>query len=131
MDVTAIDNIFINKTRNYTIRPFINGLSDHDAQLILLNNVILEEQACETQLIRKINNYTIAEFQLKLSYENWNKIFVANDVNTLFNNFHNTYLRIFNSCFTKKKINSKENYNPWMTKGIRVSWGRDDDDDFI
>jgi hypothetical protein len=88
----------------------------------LLNNVILQEQACETQLIRKINNYTIAEFQLKLSYENWDEIFVENDVNISFNNFHNTYLTIFNSCFTKKNINSKQTYNPWMTKGIRLSY---------
>jgi hypothetical protein len=109
--VTVIDEIFINKKRNYTIRPFIDGLSDHDAKFILLNNVILQEQACETQLVRKINNYTVAKFQLKLSYENWDEIFVESDVNTLFNNFHSTYLRIFNSCFSENKINSKQNYN--------------------
>jgi hypothetical protein len=28
---TAIDNIFIARTKNYTIYPFINGLSDHKA----------------------------------------------------------------------------------------------------
>jgi len=31
--ITVIDNIFINKSKNYTINPFINGLSDHDGQL--------------------------------------------------------------------------------------------------
>jgi len=34
-----IDNGFINKSRNFTISPFINGLSDHDQQLIKLNNI--------------------------------------------------------------------------------------------
>jgi hypothetical protein len=35
---TAIDNIFIDKIKNmdYTIIPITNGLSDHDAQIILL-----------------------------------------------------------------------------------------------
>jgi exonuclease III len=120
--VTAIDNIFVNMSRNYTISPFINGLSDHDTQLINLKDVMLPKQACETQLIRKINNHTIAKFQLKSSYENWDEIFVEDDVNTLFNTFHNIYLRIsLYSCFTKKKINSKQNNNSWMTKGIRIS----------
>jgi len=32
----AIDNIFINKVKyeNYSIHPLVNGLSDHDAQII-------------------------------------------------------------------------------------------------
>jgi hypothetical protein len=89
--VTAIDNIFVNMSRNYTISPFINGLSDDDGQLINLTDVMLAKQACETQLIRKINNHAIAEFQLKLSYENWDGIFVENDVNNLFNTFHNIF----------------------------------------
>jgi len=35
---TAIDNIFIDTSKmgNYTISPIINGLSDHDAQIITL-----------------------------------------------------------------------------------------------
>jgi hypothetical protein len=39
--ITARDNSFINKSRNYTISLFINGLSDHDGQLIILNNIII------------------------------------------------------------------------------------------
>jgi hypothetical protein len=33
-----IDNIFIDNRRNYAIKPCINGLSNHDAQLITLSN---------------------------------------------------------------------------------------------
>jgi hypothetical protein len=29
--ISATGNIFIDKTSNYTISPFINGISDHDA----------------------------------------------------------------------------------------------------
>ena len=37
---TAIDNIFIDTSKmgNYSISPIINGLSDHDAQLITLHS---------------------------------------------------------------------------------------------
>lgn len=31
---TAIDKIYIHKTRNYTINPVINGLSDHDCNVL-------------------------------------------------------------------------------------------------
>jgi len=51
----AIDNIFVDKSRNYTVRPLINGLSDHDAQLIVFSNVIIPNKASETYLIRNIN----------------------------------------------------------------------------
>jgi len=33
---TAIDNIFLTRTKNYIINPHINGLSDHEAQIIIL-----------------------------------------------------------------------------------------------
>ena len=41
---TAIDNIFIDtyKFINYTVSPLHNGLSDHDAQLLIINDVNLQ-----------------------------------------------------------------------------------------
>ena len=38
--VSAIDNTFIGKVKyeNYSIHPLVNGLSDHDAQIITINN---------------------------------------------------------------------------------------------
>jgi len=41
----------------------------------------------------------MSHFAVNLSYENWDNIFVEEDVNTAFNNYLNTYLRIFNSSF--------------------------------
>jgi hypothetical protein len=116
---TAIDNIFIDITRNgnYAICPLVNGLSDHDAQIMKLNNINVIRQSSETKTLRNFNKYSITEFQIKLSYDN---IFGENDVNTIFNNFLNTYLRIFNSRFTKK-IQFKRNGNTWMTKGMKTS----------
>lgn len=36
---TLLENIFIDNTICYTIKLCINGLSDHDAQFIIFNNV--------------------------------------------------------------------------------------------
>jgi exonuclease III len=59
---TAIDNIFVNKRNNYTIKPYINELSNHDAQLLTLNDLV--QPVCITKpiYIRNINKLTTAEF---------------------------------------------------------------------
>jgi exonuclease III len=41
--ISAKGNIFIDKTRNFTTSPFMNGTSDHDAQVITLNNIFLQK----------------------------------------------------------------------------------------
>jgi len=38
---TAINNIFITRTKHYIINPDINGLSDHEAQIIMIENIVL------------------------------------------------------------------------------------------
>ena len=37
--VTLIDNIFIDNRRFYTLKPCLNGLSDHDGQILTLLNL--------------------------------------------------------------------------------------------
>ena len=46
---SAIDNIFIDITRlnNHQVFPLINGLSDHDVQIIILN--VLQNKPHEHQ----------------------------------------------------------------------------------
>jgi len=55
------------------------------------------------------------------SYENWDDVFQGNDVNEIFNNFHNTYLRIFHTSFPIKKIYKLPKTKPWLTNGIKTS----------
>ena len=61
---SAIDNIFINtfKFSNFSLYPIINGLSDHDAQSIILRNIL--EQHCNTYIYfnRKIDKFSIVDF---------------------------------------------------------------------
>ena len=94
---TAIGIVFINTFTigKYDLYPLINGLSDHDTQLLILNTGQRAEKECYTYIKRKINKYTIAYFQLKLSYETWEQEFDGSDVNKIFNSFLNTFLRIY------------------------------------
>jgi len=118
---TLIDSIFIDNRRHYTIKPHINALSDHDAQLITLNSFSLPLSNTEPSYIRNINKNTTAEFQLQLSWEQWGNIFGNNNVNDMFNNFLNTYLRCYYSSFSKKEMKSNVTQNEWITKGIKIS----------
>jgi hypothetical protein len=43
--VSPINNISIDKTRNYTVRPFINSMSNHDTQVITMNNIFFTEMS--------------------------------------------------------------------------------------
>jgi hypothetical protein len=55
------------------------------------------------------------------SYENWEDVFLEANVNTIFNNFLNTFLRIFYACFPVKKSQYSLKHKPWLTNGIRIS----------
>jgi len=63
----------------------VNGLSDHDAQLLELNvgNLKNNKNKNQTLTIRKIDLFTINEFKDKLSREPWQNVFDNNnrDVN--------------------------------------------------
>jgi len=117
----AVDNIFIDKV-NYSIHPLVNGLSNHDGHVITINNITVDKRISKIQSIRKFNKFSISQFAVNLSYENWDNVFIEEDVDTVvFNKFFNTYLRIFNSSFLLQKIYSTHNNKPWITTGIKTS----------
>jgi hypothetical protein len=95
--------------------------TDHDAQLITINNVAVVKHINKTQSIRKFNKFSIFQFALNLSYENWDNVFIEEDVNAVFNNFLNTYLRIFNSSFPLQKVYSTYINKPCIIAGIKTS----------
>jgi hypothetical protein len=122
---TIIDNIFMDEHQydGYDIFTVSNGLSDHEAQLLVLNlpsPIIIEKHR---NYIRNINNYNIYDFQTKLSYENWESVFNNFDINSSFNVFLNIFLRHFYSSFPLKQTH-KHKSNSWITTGIVVSCRR-------
>jgi hypothetical protein len=69
---TAIDNVFIDSSRKHhiSIEPVINGLSDHDAQLLVIKNIeSFSNYHNYRKRTRLINNDTIKEFITHLSNE--------------------------------------------------------------
>jgi len=68
---TAIDNIFIDKFKNtnFTIKPLPNGLSDYDAQILILHDIKIQNLKAPNYTKRLTNEFTISEFKLNLSYE--------------------------------------------------------------
>jgi soluble P-type ATPase len=85
---TIIDNIFIDKLKNpdYSIIPISNGLSDHDAQIVLLRNTDLPIQQRQSISKRTFNNTTKAQFKTNLSYESSSNVFSDGDLDSSFNN---------------------------------------------
>ena len=120
---TAIDNIFINKNINtgFSIKSCPNGLSDHDAQILTLNDIKTHKFPAYNFTRRIINDSTLLDFQLNLSYESWDNVFNSTDVDTIFNNFLNTYLRTFYHSFPLQKSHNSHNFKPWLTSGIITS----------
>jgi hypothetical protein len=80
----------------------MNGLSDHDAQLITLKTIRLKPPAKHFKVIRVFDKNSVDEFLNKLSFEIWDTIFSSEDINTMFNAFLDMYLKIFYSSFPKK-----------------------------
>jgi len=107
---------------NYSICPIINGLSDHDAQSITLHCFNLRPPTKKYMLVRKINEHTINDFLIKLSYETWDTIFCTDDVNKMFNSFLDSYLKFFfSSCPLKRVHIAKKKNKNWITLGILTS----------
>jgi hypothetical protein len=102
---TIIENVFINtiKFLIFSIYPSINGLSDHDAQCLIIHDILKYNLNTNALFNRKFDKLSVADFNNKLRYELWDNVFNKNDVNSSFNNFLNTYLRLFNNLPTDLK----------------------------
>jgi ASC-1-like (ASCH) protein len=89
--------------RSYTTRSCPNGLSDHDGQILTLLNLPISPKSIKHINTIKFDNNTVTDFQIQLSYEQWEDVFGNNNINEIFNNFLNTYLRSYYSSYNKKK----------------------------
>ena len=72
-------------------------------------------------MIGKVDRNTTANFAYLLSYETWEDVFSETEVNITYNNFLNTYLRIFYASFPMVKMKISQSIKPWITKGIKIS----------
>lgn len=115
---TQIDNIYVNTYKfDFSVYPVVNDLSDHDAQIIAFTPTPRQSFT----MIRKVDRNTIANFAYLLSYETWEDVFSETEVNITYNNFLNTYLRIFYASFPMVKVKYSQSIKPWITQGIKIS----------
>jgi len=109
---------------DYSICPIINGLSDHDAQSILIRSFNLRPPPKKYRFIRRINEYTLQDFLINLSYGNWDTLLSTDDVNMMFNSL-DTYIKIANTSFPLKRVSiPKANTKKLITSGILTSCKR-------
>jgi hypothetical protein len=97
----------------WTIRPC--------AQILTVNNIKTHKPAAHHLTRRTVNDSTISAFQLNLSYESWDNVFNGDDVDIIFNNFLDTYLKCFYHTFPLKKCQYNYNIKPWITPEIKKS----------
>jgi hypothetical protein len=95
-----------------------NGLSDHEAQLLIAHLPSLIIKNNYVYYSRTVNDHNIADFRMKLSYENWESVFNNRDINI--NQFLNIFLRHFYAFFS---LSRRQRYtqNSWITAGIIIS----------
>ena len=67
--------------RSFTIKPCLDGLPDHDGQILTLLNLSIPHYNVNYIYTRRTDNNTTADFQLQLSYEQWDDVFGNNNVN--------------------------------------------------
>jgi len=78
------------KFSDFIVYPVINGISDHDAQIIVLHDI--QNESNHFYFTRKFHKSLVLDFNIHLTYESWDKVFSYIDVNLSFNNFLNTCL---------------------------------------
>jgi hypothetical protein len=61
MNMMIVPEVDTCKFINYTVSPLYNGLLDHDAQLLTLNDTNLQIQTHYSHIIRNINKHTIED----------------------------------------------------------------------
>jgi hypothetical protein len=121
---SLLDTIFIDITiyDKIQIKPFVNGLSDHDAQIICLNKIEpIPKQKAPKIKSRLINDITISSFQKSLEEETWNQVYDSHGINETFNAFQNILLRHFEANFPITYRNRRSKQNNWITKVLEYA----------
>ena len=92
---TLIDKIFLDKNRcNTSTQSITNGISDHDAQMVVIMDLAPLSVKNLSSYSRIIDDNSIRKFTEFLSHENSNIIFQSDNINN-FNAFTDTYVKIF------------------------------------
>ena len=82
------------RLRSSIISPLINGLSDHNAQLLTINNTYtVTNKVSLKQRKRLINSDTLTNFHTLPKQEMWESVYRTHNTNYMFNSFLSTFLK--------------------------------------
>jgi len=96
------NNIFLDnaKFNCISVCPLDNRLSDHNAQIpVIQNTQIPLQKMSHKSITRLINDETVGKFQSLVGEESWESVFNADNVNGMFNNFYCVFWRNYEICF--------------------------------
>jgi hypothetical protein len=111
--------IWITKYNKVSVHRWENGLSDHAAQILVLeNSKVPFQKYTHTRKIRTFDDKSIAIFQSYLREEVWDSVYNSDDVNRMFDNFHCILLRHFENSFPMRTDSNMQLYGPFIGKGI-------------
>ena len=105
----------------FSVYPCINGLLDHDAQIMVLHDIVNMTHEKHLFFCRRFNDVAITALNIKLSYESWEDVLSYKDVSMGFDKFLNIYLKIFYSSFPTKAVYKLSPPKPRLTQGIKIS----------
>lgn len=108
--VSRIDNIFLDRSRNLntTVKRILNGLSDHDGQLLTIEGVspLSKKNSC-SKTFRVINTQVINTFCNSLQEVDWDQFELLDNVNEKYNAFLNEFICLFEAAFPKRTAKFK------------------------
>jgi hypothetical protein len=122
IDCIFLDTMLVKKVISY---PHINGLSDHDAQIVILDSFMIKcHKNISKKRVHSSNNQTLNNFLIMLQEENWDSVSNTNNIYEMFNNFQNTLIRNFNNSFPVITKGNRRVSANWITNGIKISCNR-------
>ena len=122
---TLIDNIFTNchNVSNHITGIIPTDVSDHFSIFhVLFNNLCSQENDIKIYK-RTVNDQTISSCKVKLQNTDWGNVVKTNDLEMLYNIFHERFNNAVNEYMLLQhiKFNNKNLGKPWITKGLLTS----------
>ena len=123
---TLIDNIMMSMHLHgkASTNLLLSDISDHLPSICIIDNVNHSLAKNQFTTSRKLTEKTLKEINDVLASHDWTVLLNSNDVNENFNIWHNTVLNCIDKIAPEKrrKLNpKKQEYSPWLTKGIKNS----------
>ena len=123
---TLIDNIMMSTHLHSkaSTNLLLSDISDHLPSICIIDNVNHSLVKNQFTTSRKLTEKTLKEINDVLASHDWTVLLNSNDVNENFNIWRNTVLNCIDKIAPEKrrKLNpKKQEYSPWLTKGIKNS----------